>query len=103
MMDIADWRQRIDELDAKLVELLNERASCALEIGRLKEETDVVVYDPKREAIVLESVVERNQGPLSDEALCGLFRQIISESRGLEEARTGCNDNGVGTDADADA
>ncbi len=93
-MDIADWRRRIDELDAKLVELLNERACCALKIGRLKEETDAVVYDPKREAIVLDSVVERNQGPLSDEALCGLFRQIIAESRGLEEARIGCCCNG---------
>ena len=65
-MDIADWRKRIDELDRKLVELLNQRAQCAVEIGRLKRHTNLPVYEPDRERIILENVCRLNRGPLSD-------------------------------------
>ena len=48
-MDIADWRKKIDDLDRKLVELLNQRAQAAVEIGRLKKNTDLPIYEPQRE------------------------------------------------------
>ena len=48
-MNISDWRRRIDEIDKKLVELLNERSHCALEIGRIKQEQGIPIYQPTRE------------------------------------------------------
>ena len=48
-MDISDWRRKIDELDRKLAALLNERASAAIEIGRLKRNTKLPIYEPDRE------------------------------------------------------
>ena len=54
-MDIADWRKKIDEIDQKLVEILNERAQAAQEIGRLKRKTAMPIYEPDRERIVLDT------------------------------------------------
>ena len=51
-MDIADWRKKIDELDRQLVALLSERARAAVEIGRLKRDTNLPIYEPDRERIV---------------------------------------------------
>jgi len=51
-MDIEDWRKKIDELDRKLVALLSERARAAVEIGRLKRDTSLPIYEPDRERIV---------------------------------------------------
>ena len=55
-MDIADWRKKIDELDRRLVELLSERARAAVEIGRLKRDTNLPIYEPERERVVFENV-----------------------------------------------
>ena len=63
-MSISDWRRRIDEIDIKLVELLNERSKCALEIGRIKQESSIPLYQPDRETEVLENAERSNQGPL---------------------------------------
>jgi chorismate mutase len=63
-MDIADWRKKIDELDRRLVELLSERARAAVEIGRLKRNTNLPIYEPERERVVFENVQEMNKGPL---------------------------------------
>ena len=52
-MDIADWRKKIDDLDRKLVRLLNERAECAHEIGKLKRNSAMPIYEPDREKIIL--------------------------------------------------
>jgi chorismate mutase len=51
-MDIADWRKQIDAIDRKLVELLNERARVAHEIGRLKKQKELPIYEPDRERVV---------------------------------------------------
>ncbi|MFZ0706668.1 MAG: chorismate mutase, partial [Candidatus Korobacteraceae bacterium] len=64
-MDIADWRRQIDELDRQLVELINKRAECALEIGRLKRNSDMPVYEPDRERIIFDNIARNNAGPLS--------------------------------------
>jgi chorismate mutase len=55
-MDIADWRKKIDELDRKLVALLSERARAAVEIGKLKRDTSLPIYEPDRERIVFANV-----------------------------------------------
>ena len=55
-MEIADWRIKIDELDRRLVELLNERAQAAHEIGKLKRNTSMPIYEPEREKRIFENV-----------------------------------------------
>jgi chorismate mutase len=93
--EIEDLRQRIDELDEELVRLLNERASCALAIGRLKQQVGMQIYQPQREAEVLKHVQSRTTamgGPLSPAALARLFERIIDEARRLEREAAGGHD-----------
>lgn len=85
MMDsIEQWRQKIDDIDKQLVELLNDRARAADEIGKIKEQLGMEAYSPKREKEVLENILKHNSGPLNDMALRRLFERIIDESRKLE-------------------
>jgi chorismate mutase len=84
-MDIADWRKRIDELDHKLVELLNQRARCAVEIGRLKRNTNLPVYEPDREKVILENVCRVNGGPLADADLKRVYERIIDVMRAIQK------------------
>jgi len=81
---IDEWRIKIDNIDKTLVDLLNERARYADEIGKIKEQLGLDAYSPKREHEVLENVLGANKGPLSDAALRRLFERIIDESRKLE-------------------
>jgi chorismate mutase len=83
-MKIEDWRRRIDEIDRKLVELLNERSQCAIEIGKIKRTTRMRVYDPQREREVFENVRRLNAGPLDEEGLRRLFERVIDECRRIE-------------------
>lgn len=82
--DLDDLRKRIDLLDESLVRLLNARAACALEIGRLKREMGMPIYQPTREAEVLAHVQTLNNGPLDDQVIKRLFERIIDEARHLE-------------------
>jgi chorismate mutase-like protein len=82
--DLDDLRNRIDLLDEHLVRLLNARAACALEIGRLKREMGLEIYQPARETEVLAHVANVNTGPLDAPALRRLFERIIDEARRLE-------------------
>ena len=83
-MNLADWRRRIDEIDKKLVKLLNERSQCALEIGKLKQEAKIPLYQPDRENEVLANAESNNTGPLTDAAIRRLFERIIDEARAAE-------------------
>ena len=87
-MSIDDWRAKIDEIDRKLVELLNERSRCAIEIGRIKQALKLRVYDPERERDVIQRAKEANRGPLDDEGLQRLFERIIDECRHIERGET---------------
>ena len=84
MKNIEDWRRRIDEIDLLLVELLNERSQCALEIGRLKSASGLPVYQPERERKVLDAVEKASRGPLSPAAIRRLFERILDEARSVE-------------------
>jgi chorismate mutase len=94
-MKIGDWRSRIDEIDRKLVELLNERSRCALEIGRIKQAEHLPLYQPDREREVLENAERVNPGPLSDAAIRRLFERIIDEARSAEREAMHAGDDGA--------
>lgn len=83
-MDIADWRKKIDELDQRLVELLNERARAAKEIGALKRNTKMPIYEPDRERKIFDNVRQKNPGPLPDRDLVQIFERIIDVMRKIQ-------------------
>ena len=85
-MNISDWRRRMDEIDKKLVELLNERSHCALEIGHIKQQQGIPIYQPARESEVLANAESNNKGPLSHAAIRRLFERIIDEARSAERS-----------------
>lgn len=84
-MDIADWRKKIDEIDQKLVEILNQRAQAAQEIGRLKRQAELPIYEPDRERIVLEQVREQNRGPLQHRHLIQIYERIMDVMRNIQK------------------
>lgn len=84
-MDIEDWRGKIDEIDQQILELLNERARCSIEIGNLKQERHLPIHSPDREKAIVCRLVDQNGGPLSGEGVRRVFERIIDESRRLEK------------------
>ena len=84
MMSLEEHRRRIDEIDAEVVRVLNERARHALEIGKLKSAGAGEVYVPVREKEVFDRVCRLNEGPLPEEALRAIYREIMSASIALE-------------------
>jgi chorismate mutase len=85
MPTLDDLRDDINRVDEVLVRLLNERARCACEIGMLKKQLGVEVYQPEREKEVLEHVRGiASEGPLGPDAIARLFERIIDEARSLE-------------------
>lgn len=81
---IDDLRREIDEIDRRLLQLLNERARRVVEIGRIKRAHGLPLYQPDRERLVFESVEAANSGPLSSRAIRRLFERILDESRSVE-------------------
>jgi len=86
-LDFDQIREEIDRLDGELLRIFNRRAQLALDIGALKKERGLPIYDPDREKRILERVQRDNPGPLSNEAIVRLFERVIDESRSLERAR----------------
>lgn len=85
--DLAECRKRIDKLDIRILELLNERTRVVEEIGRIKEGLGLPIYEPKREDDVFNNVNTHNRGPLPPEAVRRLFERIIDEMRTLQRMR----------------
>jgi chorismate mutase len=85
-MDIADWRKQIDELDRRLVDLLNQRARAAQEIGKLKRNTSMPIYEPDREKTIYENVRKANLGPLPDSELRHVYERIIDVMRNIQKS-----------------
>jgi chorismate mutase len=84
-MDIADWRKKIDDLDRKLVELLNQRAEAAHEIGRLKRDGSLPIYEPERERTVFSNVQKMSQGPLTPRDLVQIYERIMDVMRHIQK------------------
>ena len=82
---LQQFRSKIDELDSKLVHLLNERTKLVLEIGKLKQEAGEEIYAPEREEAVLRGVLEKNTGPLTAESLRAIYREVMSSALSLEK------------------
>ena len=92
-MQIDDWRERIDEVDLKILELLNERARYSLEIGKIKNRLHLPIYVPEREHAIYTRMERENHGPLSGPAVRRLFERIIDESRRLEKDQSDKKEN----------
>ena len=78
---------QIDEIDRRLVALLNERTEIVEYIGRVKREARLPVYEPRREDQVFANITAANQGPISHEAVRRIFERIIDEMRGIQRDR----------------
>jgi chorismate mutase/prephenate dehydratase len=78
-------REAIDRIDRQLLELLNERARLAHEVGRVKNTSGAPVYRPEREAEVLRKAAANNPGPLREQGVIAVFREVMSACRALEE------------------
>ena len=83
-MDIPDWRHKIDELDRQLVELLSQRAQAAHEIGKLKRNSAMPIYEPDREKLVFENVRKANRGPLPERDLLRIYERILDIMRQIQ-------------------
>jgi chorismate mutase-like protein len=83
-MDIEDWRRKIDDLDRQLVRLMNERAQCAHEIGRLKRNSAMPIYEPDRERIIFQNIARVNAGPLSDVQLRQVYERLVDVMRQIQ-------------------
>jgi Chorismate mutase len=98
VMTIDELRSRIDVIDEQLVRLLNVRVACAVEVGRLKHEAGVPIYQPDREAQVLGRVRKSATdlaGPLTAEAVVRIFERVIDEARRAERAASDQRDSSI--------
>lgn len=102
-MDIADWRKKIDVLDGRLVALLSERAQAAVEIGRLKRDTNLPIYEPDRERIVLENIQQLNRGPLPGRDLVRIFERIMDVMRNIQKEGIGAKVQGAKAETEMDS
>lgn len=84
IMSLEELRKKIDGIDSKLIELLNERARIVIEVGKLKSKTAGPVYAPDREKEVLEKIAKANKGPLPDKTMTAIWRELMSGSFVLE-------------------
>lgn len=84
---LAECRRNIDRIDMQIVALLNERTRIVEQIGAIKREFGMPVYEPKREDEVYRNIIENNHGPLSPEAVKRIFERVIDEMRTLQKAR----------------
>lgn len=82
---LRSLRSHIDRLDLQILKLINERAGLAAEIGKIKNDHGSEVFSPAREEEVLQNVIEASKGPLGEETVRAIFREIMSGSRALQK------------------
>ena len=86
-MELSDWRERIDNIDHQLIDLLNERMQCAQEVGRIKKAAGRPIRDPERELDVIAKIKAYNQGLqglVKDEAIEELYWLLIELTTNFE-------------------
>ncbi len=84
---LADCRTRIDTIDRRIVSLLNERTRVVEEIGKVKQQTSMPIYEPKREDEVFANVMSSNSGPLTPDAAKRIFERIVDEMRTVQKLK----------------
>ncbi|MCL4541664.1 MAG: prephenate dehydratase [Chloroflexi bacterium] len=87
-IQLRECRKQIDALDRQIVELLNARARIVERVGQIKQQGSIVAFIPEREESVYENVRKTNRGPLGDDALKAIYREILSSMRSLEDHLT---------------
>ena len=87
-MNILEHRKAIDQLDAHIVKLLNERTRHVLEIGDLKLKAGEEIYAPHRERAVLHRICKLNRGPITNDSLRAIYREVMSSALSLEKSMT---------------
>ena len=85
LMELSDWRKKIDELDRELVRLLNERARCAVEIAKIKRRKGLPILESNREQEVMQHAFDANEGPLPDQAIQRILERIVEEGKTLQK------------------
>src|SRR3989441_3108630 len=85
-MNIPEHRKAIDRLDAKIVKLLNERTQHVLQIGEIKLKAGEEIYAPHRELAVLQRVGRLNKGPITNESLRAIYREVMSSALSLQKS-----------------
>jgi len=85
--ELGKYRGRIDELDGQILALLNQRAKIAEEIGDVKRSAGVPVVELSRETAVVDNMVARNGGPLTNLSVAVIYRAIMLEMRRIQETR----------------
>lgn len=83
--DLTKIRSKIDAIDSKLVKLLNDRTKLILEVGKLKQQTGGEIYAPDREEAVFNRVLGQNSGPITNESLRAIYREVMSSALALEK------------------
>ena len=84
---LDEFRVLIDDVDRRIVELLNERTRVVEDIGRVKREAKLPIYEPKREEQVYANIAQSNLGPLDHAAIRRIFERIIDEMRQIQRVR----------------
>lgn len=84
---LGKCRERIDSIDLRILELLNERTRIVEEIGRVKRDAQMAIYEPRREDQVFHNVTSGNAGPLPNDAVKRIFERIIDEMRKVQKNR----------------
>ena len=87
-LPLADLRARIDALDRRLIDVINERSRLVVEVGRHKQLHNIPIYAPHREAQVLKRVLSHNKGPLPGRTVEAIYRELMSGSFALEKPLT---------------
>jgi chorismate mutase len=85
--DLARCRDKIDQLDLRMLDLLNQRTTVVEEIGRIKQELHLAIYEPRREDQVFANVLSHNGGPLPPDAVKRIFERIIDEMRTVQQRK----------------
>jgi chorismate mutase len=87
-LDALDVRRRlIDQVDLRILALLNERAAIVEQIGNIKQSASLPIYEPRREDMVFNNVTSNNSGPLTGDAVKRVFERIIDEMRKVQSDR----------------
>jgi len=82
---LSQYREKINQIDKKIVEYLNERAKVVLEVKRLKEKENVPLYDARREEELINNIVKYNKGPLYNDNIVQIFEAILRNVQILEK------------------
>ena len=93
-MDLVDWRERINQVDRRILDLLSERVGYVLNLAPLKRQEGIPIHEPRREAQVLDNIKAQNRGPLNNEAVCRIFKAVMTEMRAVQAEQNKIENDG---------